>query len=116
LSDQIQALAENDQVLVVLDYQAATSPELEALTAPLLEQLQTKGAKLAIVTTQPSGLFLAQTLLAQAGLPENTRVDYLPGSYLSLISQAVNSAISTSGNNPVKDLRSLLVGADCSLD
>ena len=106
LSDQIQALAENDQVLVVLDYQAATSRELEALAAPLLEQLHNGGAQLAILTTQPPGLFLAQTLLAQAGLPEDTQVDYLPGSYLSLISQAVNPAISTSENNPVKDLRS----------
>ncbi len=106
LSDQIQALAENDQVLIVLDYQAATSRELEALAAPLLEQLHTRGAELAILTTQPSGLFLAQTLLAQAGLPEDTQVDYLPGSYLSLISQAVNPGISTTGGNPVKDLRS----------
>ena len=106
LSDQISALAENDQVLVVLDYQAATSRELEALAAPLLEQLHTRGAELALVTIQPSGLYLAQTLLAQAGLPEGAQVEYLPGSYLSLISQAVTPAFSTTGNNLVKDLRS----------
>jgi hypothetical protein len=33
-------------------------------------------------------------------------VEYLPGSYLSLISQAVTPAFSTTGNNLVKDLRS----------
>ena len=108
LSDQIQTLTENDQVLVVLDYQAATSREIESLAAPLLEQLHTQGANLAFLTTQPSGLFLAQSLLEQAELAEDTLVEYLPGSYLSLISRAINPAISDDGDNPtqVKDLRS----------
>jgi hypothetical protein len=108
LSDQIQTLTENDKVLIVLDYQAATSRELESLAAPLLEQLHTQGANLVYLTTQPSGLFLAQALLEQAGLAEDTLVEYLPGSYLSLISRAINPAISDDGDNPtqVKDLRS----------
>ncbi len=99
LSDQIQTLTDNDQVLVVLDYQAATSRELEALAAPLLEQLQSQGTKLTFMTTQPSGLFLAQSLLEQAGLPGETQVEYLPGSYLNLIGWAVNSAISATGDD-----------------
>jgi hypothetical protein len=106
LSDEIQTLAENDQVLVVLDYQAAASRELEALAAPLLEQLHDQGTQLEFLTAQPSGLFLAQSLLAQAGLPEDTRVDYLPGSYLGMISSAANSTISTTGNGNVKNLHS----------
>jgi hypothetical protein len=106
LSDQIQTLAENDRVLVVLDYQSATSRELEALAAPVLDQLHTLGTQIDFLTTQPSGLFLAQSLLAQAGLPADTQVDYLPGSYLSLLSSAVNPAISTIGNDLLKDLHS----------
>jgi hypothetical protein len=108
LNNQIETLNENDQVLVVLDYQAATSREIESLAAPLLEQLHTQGANLVFLTTQPSGLFLAQSLITQANLPEDTQVEYLPGSYLSLISWAMNPAISDDGDNPtqVKDLRS----------
>jgi hypothetical protein len=108
LNNQIQTLTENDQVLIVLDYQAATSRELEALAVPLLEQLHTQGANLVYLTTQPSGLFLAQSLLEQAGLAEDTLVEYLPGSYLSLISRAINPAISDGQGtlSQVKDLRS----------
>jgi len=102
LSDQIQTLTENDKVLIVLDYQAATSRELESLAAPLLEQLHTQGANLAFLTTQPSGLFLAQSLITQANLPEDTQVEYLPGSYLNLISGAVTPAISATGNELLK--------------
>ena len=102
LSDQIQTLVENDKVLVVLDYQAATSRELESLTSPLLAKLVTQGAQLSFLTTQPSGLFLAQSLLEQAGLPETTPVDFLPGSYLNLIGWAVNPTISATGDELVK--------------
>lgn len=106
LDEQIKTLAEGDRVLVVLDYQAATSRELEALAAPLLEQFHSQDVHLEFFTTQPSGLFLAQSLIAQTDLPEDTKVDYLPGSYLSLISSAVDPTISDGvGNpNPVKDL------------
>jgi len=108
LSDQIKTLAENDRVLVVLDYQAATSRELEALAAPLLKQLHTQGIQFAFLTSQPSGLFLAQSLLVEAGLPEDTLVEYLPGSYLNLISHAINPAVSTNEDylTQVEDLRS----------
>ncbi len=108
LNNQIETLNENDQVLVVLDYQAATSREIESLAAPLLEQLHTQGANLVFLTTQPSGLFLAQSLLVQAGLPEVKQVDYLPGSYLSLLVRAMNPAISDSQDTltQVKDLHS----------
>ena len=106
LNDQIQLMAENDKVLVVLDYQAATSSELEALAAPILEKLQIQEVQLTFLTTRASGLFLAQTLLAQSGMPEDTRVEYLPGSYLNLLSQAINSEMAHAGNNStqVKDI------------
>jgi len=102
LSDQTRTLAESDQVLVVLDYQAATSRELEALAAPMLEQLHAQGVQLSFLTTQPSGLFLAQSLLKQAGLPEDTLVEFLPGSYLSLINWAMDPAISATGDDLVR--------------
>ncbi len=119
LSDQIQALAENDKVLIVLDYQAATSRELESLAVPMLEQLHAQGVQLSFLTTQPSGLFLAQSLLVQAGLPEHTLVEYLPGSYLNLIGWAVNPAISATGDDllQVKNLypfRLVLLVSDSS--
>ena len=119
LDDQIQTLAENDKVLVVLDYQAATSRELEALAAPMLEQLHTQGVQLSFMTTQPSGLFLAQFLLTQAGLPGDTLVEYLPGNYLNLISWAMNPTISAIGDGilQVKNLypfRLVLLVSDSS--
>ena len=119
LNDQIQTLAENDKVLVVLDYQAATSRELESLAAPILDQLHTQEVQLSFLTTQPSGLYLAQSLLAQTGLPEKTLVEYLPGSYLNLISWAMNPAISATGDDllQVKNLhpfRLVLLVSDSS--
>ena len=119
LSEQVQNLAENEKVLVVLDYQAATSRELEALAAPVLEQLHAQGTKLAFLTSQPSGLFLAQSLLEKAGLPEDTLVEYLPGSYLNLISWVMNPAISATGDDllQVKNLypfRLVLLVSDSS--
>lgn len=102
LSQEIQKLTESDKVLVVLDYQAATSRELEAVAAPLLAQLRTQGSQLEVLTTQASGLFLAQSLLEQSGLPETTQVDFLPGSYLNLIGWAVNPTISATGDDLVR--------------
>lgn len=108
LDEKIQTLVQNDRVLVVLDYQAATSRELESLAAPLLTQLHSQGIQFTVLVSQPSGLFLAQSLLAQAGLPEDTLVEHLPGSYLNLISRAMNPAISDGQDTltQVKDLRS----------
>lgn len=90
LTGRVEALAKDDAVLVVLDYQPAASRELEALAAPLLGSMADKGVDLTFLTSQPSGLFLAQPLFEKAGLPTETRVEFLPGSYLSLISWAMN--------------------------
>lgn len=106
LDDRIQEFAEGTKVLVVLDYQAAASRELESLAAPLLGQLHSQNIQLEFLTTQPSGLFLAESLFKQAGLPEHTRVTFLPGSYLSLISSAASVPIADAGDGVVKELHS----------
>ena len=108
LNEQIVSLTDGDKVLVVLDYQAAASRELEALAAPVLERLQTEGAALSFRAIQPAGLFLAQSLFEKAAMPESTRVEYLPGSYLNLLPQAVDPQTTNSSNDPsgVEDMRS----------
>ncbi|MDI9531023.1 MAG: hypothetical protein WBJ23_03325 [Anaerolineaceae bacterium] len=102
LQERVQNLAEGDKVLVLLDYHAAASRELEALAAPILADLHARGISLTFLTSQPSGLYLAPELLAQAGLPESTPVDFLPGSYLNMISWATNPAISSTGDSLVR--------------
>ncbi len=92
LNARVSSLTKADQVLVVLDYQAAASRELETLAAPVLKTMRAQGAELIFLTAQPSGLFLGQSLLEKAGLSADTKIEYLPGSYLSLIGWAMNPA------------------------
>jgi len=54
LQENLEALAAGDKVLVVLDYQPATSFELEQMAVPTLQFLTERGVTLELLTTQPS--------------------------------------------------------------
>ncbi len=81
----VDALPANAPVLVATDYQAGFAGEMEAAAAPVLSHLMLKGARLAFVTSLPSGSLMAERLVAgqanQGYLPGEQYVflGYLPG-------------------------------------
>ena len=64
----IDALAGNVPVLVAFDYDPALSGELEAVAAPLMDQVLSKGIPLVLVSTSPTGPALAEHFLHNAPL------------------------------------------------
>ncbi len=56
----IAGLTGNVPVLVAFDYDPALSGELEAVAAPLMDQLLAKGVPLALISTSPTGPVLAE--------------------------------------------------------
>ena len=56
----LNGLPANAPVLIAFDYDPALSGELEMTAAPLIDQLQSKGARLTLVSTSPTGPVLAE--------------------------------------------------------
>ncbi len=61
----VNALPENAPVLLVFDYDASLSGELEVVAAPLVDHLMLRGSRLALVATTPNGTLLAERFLAR---------------------------------------------------
>ncbi len=59
----IEGIPANAPVLIAFDYDPALAGELEAVAAPLIDQLQSKGVRLTIVSTSPTGPALAERFL-----------------------------------------------------
>ncbi len=59
----IEGLPNNVPVLVAFDYDPALSGELEAVAAPIMDQLLSKGTPLALISTSPTGPVLAEHFL-----------------------------------------------------
>ena len=93
----VNALPENAPVLLVFDYDAGLSGELEATAAPLVDHLMLRGARLVIVATKPNGTLLAERFLArtqsqhhyQAGV-HYINLGYLPGGSAGIAGFAQN--------------------------
>lgn len=86
LSDFANTLAgmeNNAPALVVVDYQPAFAGELEPLAYSALRELMKKQARLAFVSTSPTGALLAERLMArldsQNSYPARVQLGYLPG-------------------------------------
>jgi len=62
-SKLIDGLSGNIPVLVVFDYDPALSGELEAVAAPIMDRLLSKGNPLALISTSPTGPILAEHFL-----------------------------------------------------
>ncbi|HVM70809.1 MAG TPA: hypothetical protein VMT91_03545, partial [Anaerolineales bacterium] len=84
----ISGLAPNVPVLVVFDYDPALSGELEAVAAPILDQLLYKNTPLAVLSTSPTGPILAEHFLQTTPLVKDyqyqngnqySNLGYLPG-------------------------------------
>jgi hypothetical protein len=67
-SNLIDALPANAPVLMAFDYEPSLSGELEAVAAPLVDQLQAKGARLALISTSATGPALAEHFFNSASL------------------------------------------------
>jgi hypothetical protein len=70
----VGGLKPNSPVLVVFDYQPAFSGELEAAAAPVMDHLLFSGARLALLSTTPTGPALAERFLRNTQGQHN----YLP--------------------------------------
>lgn len=87
-ADALGALGAQDQVLLVTDYQAATSTEMELLLPTVLKQLDAQQVTWDVLTTQPSGLWLTEALLEKVDPNNQTFVNYLPGGSFGLVALA----------------------------
>jgi hypothetical protein len=81
----IDALPTSSTVLVVVDYQPASSGELEAVTRPLLDQLRLRDATVVFVSSTAPGSALAGRLVAGADsdLQQTSVGDYINLGYLT---------------------------------
>jgi hypothetical protein len=85
LVDLVAGLPADRAVLLVFDYEPANAGELEVVAGPLLEDLMSKGYRLATVSTRPTGPPLAERLVRQRGEAYDYQngVDYVHLGYLS---------------------------------
>lgn len=82
--ERLENLAAGDRVLVLLDYQAGSSAELEQLAAPVIAAIAASGVEWQPLTTQPAGLWLAGKLFAAADIVDPPTVAFLPGGQIGL--------------------------------
>jgi len=85
LVDLVAGLPADRAVLLVFDYEPANAGELEVVVGPLLEDLMSKGYRLATVSTRPTGPPLAERLVRQRGAAYDYQngEDYVHLGYLS---------------------------------
>jgi hypothetical protein len=95
----INALPANSTVLVVFDYEPAFSGELAAASSPVLDQLLSKGANVAAVSSLPTGSVQAnlmfETLLRSYNYLEGDKyinLGYVPGGAAGIYNFATNPA------------------------
>ena len=67
----IDGLPANSPVLVAFDYDPALSGELEAVAAPVIDRLLSKGNPMAVISTSPTGPILAEHFLQTTPLVKN---------------------------------------------
>jgi hypothetical protein len=110
-------------VLVVVDYQPASSGELEAVATPLLDQLRLRGATSVFVSSTAAGSALADRLVARvdsdlngAALQQYVNLGYLTGGVTGIANFAANppqatphtvSGLPAWGLPALQDVRSL---------
>src|SRR4030095_8999508 len=95
----INALPPNATVLAVVDYQPASSGELEAVAAPLLDQLRLKGATVIFAPSTPPAAAVADRLVARvdsdlsgSALAQYMNLGYLTGGASGIANFAANPA------------------------
>ena len=81
----LESIALDDAVLIVLDYQAATQNDIEPLAVRALEILEEKGSNVKVVTANPENIWLAGNLLDPVQVPD----EFIPGGMLGYLALAV---------------------------
>jgi hypothetical protein len=103
-SKVIDSLPANVPVLVAFDYDPALSGEMEAVSAPLMDQLLSRGIPLALMSTSPTGPALAEHFLQTTSLvnvhqyqsgQQYVNLGYLPGgpSGILYLTDSLNAAL-----------------------
>ncbi|MEZ4656088.1 MAG: zinc ribbon domain-containing protein [Caldilineaceae bacterium] len=100
--NQIEALPDNQLILVWWAYDPATAGEMDLITLPLLRHLKTRQSQLFLFSPLPTGAATAERLFARLDAEINLndsaamlrRADYLPGgpAVLPLIGQSLATA------------------------
>ena len=80
----IKALPDGGTVLLVFDYEAALSAELQAAAGPVVDHIMLRGQKLALLSSTPNGPALAENFLKETQSQHNYQLgaDYLNLGYL----------------------------------
>jgi hypothetical protein len=96
-NEVVNALPPNPTVLVVFDYEPAFSGELAAASAPVLDQLMSKGANVAVVSSLPTGSVQANLLFTTLlrsynylGGDKYINLGYVPGGAAGIYNFASN--------------------------
>jgi hypothetical protein len=93
----LESIALDDAVLIVLDYQAATQNDIEPLAVSALEILEEEGGNVKVVTANPENIWLAGNLLDPVQVPD----EFIPGGMLGYLALAVGETPSW-GELPIK--------------
>ncbi|MFZ3069887.1 MAG: hypothetical protein WA110_02025 [Anaerolineaceae bacterium] len=120
--DALGKLSPGDQVLVVVDYQTATSVELEQLAVPVIQYLEEKKVIWTPLTTHPNGIWLSQQLFDHASIADPPEVIYLPGAKLGLLTLVLEdqpagySPLLSGESESLKDFTNILLLEDSGSD
>ncbi len=110
---------ERDKVLVVQEYQAAASAEMEQVSAPVLRALEERGIALQFLTTHPNGLWLSANLMNAAEIPARETA-YLAGGRLGVLTAALladeSSAMLPEGLESLENYQLILLLEDSQAD
>jgi len=119
LKDALNALKNGDKVLVVQEYQAAASAEMEQVSAPVLGALEERGIALQFLTTHPNGLWLSANLMNAAEIPARETA-YLAGGRLGVLTAALladeSSAMLPEGLESLENYQLILLLEDSQAD
>lgn len=123
--DAINQIKPGDSVLVVFDYQAATSAEVEIGAGEVLRMLLEQSANLTLQSTQTSGLWLVDSLRQHPGLADLPEARFIPGGILGMLIQTlytpaspvVTPAVAPDGTQltSLRDYSRVLVISDSSV-
>jgi len=112
--DHTNAFPTDKSVLLVFDYEAGFSGEMKVVAAPLVEQLMSRGAKLVVISTLPTGPALAENFLqeTQAQYEFQTGVNYrnlgyLPGGVSGMVSFISNPRLAIPAKEDGKSIWNL---------
>jgi hypothetical protein len=82
----VDSVPANRPALIVFDYEAGATGEMEAVAGPLVSHLMARGIPIATLSTRPGGSVLAERLMALEGAAHNyvrgedfVHLGYLPG-------------------------------------